>query len=95
MKKIFLLLLLATTIGYSQTISITPIYHSGVYSFLSDSPVLIEGDMEPTLDWEVSLSIPLTDKFSIAPTVYYYNAAYVEPETPDIKFYERFWYISM
>ncbi len=95
MKHLFLLLILLVSFTQAQTISVTPMYHSGVYSFLSDSPFLIEGSMEPSIDWEVSISIPLTERIGISPTVYYYNAIYTEPETPGIEFYERFWYISM
>jgi len=89
MKIIFFLVLFGTTV-YSQTISVGSIWHKGYYA----TEDTINGHMSPTLDWEASLYIPITEKFAITPSVYYYNATYKE-QPAQFRFYEKFWYVGI
>ena len=93
MKKIFLLLLLLTAASYSQTLSFAPTYHIGNYGLGTTET----GKMEPTLDWSVGLYVPVTEKFAVTPSVYYYFATYKDHmlEVPDLNYYETFWYFSL
>jgi len=96
MKKIFLLLLFTATIGYSQTLSFAPTYHIGNYGLGTTET----GKMKPTFDWSVGLYVPVTEKFAVTPSVYYYFAMYedrmfeISPE-PNLDYYETFWYFSI
>ena len=96
--KILILALLFSGILYSQTISFTPTYHVGNYG--EGSTEL--GKMEPTLDWSMDLYVPLTEKFAVTPSIYYYFAEYKDyefeqskPLIPNPKYYETFWYIGI
>jgi len=95
MKILFLLLVLVSTISYSQTLSFAPTYHIGNYGLGTTET----GEMEPTLDWSVGLYVPITEKFAITPSVYYYFAIYkehmLEIPTSDLDYYETFWYFSI
>ena len=95
MKKYLFLFLLSSTFSIAQTLSFTPTYHIGNYG----EGTTELGKMEPTLDWAVSLSVPLTEKISVTPSVYYYFALYKDhiqtQALSNLKYYETFWYIGM
>jgi hypothetical protein len=54
-------------------------------------------DRMSPFDFEVSLYTPLTEKISITPSVYYYNASYTEenPIVYNFQYTERFWYVGL
>jgi len=97
MKYLFLILIFFTSLSIAQTVSFTPTYHFGSYGENTTE----FGTMEPTLDWEISLYVPITEKFAVTPSVYYYFANYKDrifeqqPLQPNITFYETFWYFGI
>jgi len=77
------LIMLSST--QAQTLSVEPVYHFGEYG---------GGKMEPGLDWSVSLSVPLTHKITISPSVYYYWARYRD-FSPVITDFEQYLYLGV
>jgi hypothetical protein len=93
--KLLFLFLLVSTISYSQTLSFAPTYHVGSYGLGTTE----EGKMKPTFDWSVGLYVPVTEKFAVTPSVYYYFALYedrmFETVSDNLDYYETFWYFSL
>jgi len=89
MKHLFIVLALLCLILVSQvqaqSLAVKPVYHFGNYT---------GGEMEPGFDWDITLTIPITSKFSISPGVYYYWAHYKDFH-PLAYGFERYWYLSL
>lgn len=85
MKLLILILILFSLNSYSQTVSLSTVFHDGTYT---------GGFMNPDYDYDLSVSIPMTEKIDLSTSIYLYNASYNEKNT---SFYwkEKFWYITL
>ena len=84
MKLVTLILVLfMSTFALSQTISIEAIHNSGTFT---------GGEVAPNLDWAVTLDIPMTQEFTITPSLAYSRTNYQFYTLQEA--HETHWYVG-